>query len=211
MTASNGITPATNRVTSGCISLRLVPELVGGPGGLAGDPHRVGSLACGRERADNLLGVLVVDPDATDEHRAVLDRDPTAVGLCPVGGKPPALGVAVERLADGVGQPRTRLERHRQDGTLDCFVETLEVEDVEPGGGDSRDEDVTDVRPVQVRTKGDDGVGRVCATDRAGGEREPVNDPVRPDDDAGKRAVLRPLRLGDAEGADPGFHTGSCE
>jgi len=81
-------------------------------------------------------------------------------------------------------------------------VQSVQVENVVPRQRDARDEDVSHVLAVESVDEVRDGVGDVRATDRATAEREPVDDPTRPDHHAGERAGVAAVRLRDAERAD---------
>jgi hypothetical protein len=83
-------------------------------------------------------------------------------------------------------------------------VKSLEVEDVEPGGCDAREQEGRDVGSVERRNQLTDCVRGVVAADRTAGEDEPVDDPVGADDGAGRDARRLGVGKGDAERATPG-------
>jgi hypothetical protein len=100
-------------------------------------------------------------------------------------------------------------------------VDASEVEEVEPGRRDARDEESGDVGAVQVGDELTDRVRRVViglrliaggasllavVADGTVGEREAVDDPVGADDRASTAARRPAVRKSNAERAAPGFN-----
>ena len=114
--------------------------------------------------------------------------------------------LAVEVLTKRAFEAIAVLEANSNHRAVGVGCKRSDVDDIEPRGGDPRDEDVLYVGPVESVEQRRDGVGGVGATDGAGTENEVVDDAVGADDSTRERAGLGPVRLRDTKSPDPGFH-----
>lgn len=199
-------------------------EFAAGPGSDAGDPERFGTTTFGREPTDELGGLAVgrerriavglvvaallpaggrrVDAHCSHEQLFVVHRQraPRREGVVRVE-TPRPLG-AVELLPDRGGEPGAGLERDREDRQPRLPVESGQVENVEPRGGDPREQEGCNVGSVDAVDERDHRVGRVVAADCTAFVGETVDRAVGTDDGTrtgrdgvgvGERDAERPL------------------
>jgi hypothetical protein len=125
---------------------------------------------------------LVVEAHRANEHGLLAHVDPDACRQVAVGLEAPREVVAVELLAEGVLEPLAVLEADRERRPVRAVGDRGDVDEVEPGGSDTRQQDVADVIATETVDEATDARRGVAPADGTRGEDDPVDHAVRADD-----------------------------